>query len=308
MPPASSRRSSSARSPAAGPRRIAGQVIRVGRVTLIDDTYNASPPSVTAALDLLAGLPGRRVAVLGEMLELGKGAATGHRDVGTAAAADLRPARGRRRRAPRDRRRREGGRPRRRRGSSRRAIATRRSTCCAAGSATATSSSSRRPAASSSTCSSTRFAPSWPRHAPDERPADPGGPARLRGHGDHHARVHPLVRYIGMGKQILVEGPESPPGEGRHADDGRPPDHRRGHRPVLLHSGGLPPGGIIAPLATLLLVGGLGAFDDYLNARTGEGISARQKMLWLVVVAVVAAYQIQTRTRSTRSPSRSSAR
>ena len=64
-----------------------GQVVRVGRVTLIDDTYNASPPSVTAALDLLAGLPGRRVAVLGEMLELGKGAATGHREVGTAAAA-----------------------------------------------------------------------------------------------------------------------------------------------------------------------------------------------------------------------------
>ena len=55
----------------------------------------------------------------------------------------------------------------------------------------------------------------------------------------------------------------------------------------------LPPGGIIAPLATLLLVGGLGAFDDYLNAKTGEGISARQKMLWLVVVAVFAAYQIQ---------------
>jgi len=64
-----------------------GQVIRLGRVTLIDDSYNASPASVTAALDLLAGLPGRRIAVLGEMLELGKGAATGHRDVGTAAAA-----------------------------------------------------------------------------------------------------------------------------------------------------------------------------------------------------------------------------
>ncbi len=56
-------------------------------MTLIDDAYNASPPSVTAALDLLAGLPGRRIAVLGEMLELGKGAVTGHREVGTAAAA-----------------------------------------------------------------------------------------------------------------------------------------------------------------------------------------------------------------------------
>jgi UDP-N-acetylmuramoyl-tripeptide--D-alanyl-D-alanine ligase len=63
------------------------EVRRIGEITVIDDAYNASPPSVTAALDLLAGLPGRRVAVLGEMLELGKGAVSGHRDVGTAAAA-----------------------------------------------------------------------------------------------------------------------------------------------------------------------------------------------------------------------------
>ena len=48
-----------------------------------------------------------------------------------------------------------------------------------------------------------------------------------------------------------------------------------------------------APLATLVLVGGLGAFDDYMNARTGEGIRARQKFIWLTVVAVVAAWQIQ---------------
>jgi UDP-N-acetylmuramoyl-tripeptide--D-alanyl-D-alanine ligase len=66
-----------------------GEVVRLGRVMLIDDAYNASPPSVTAALDMLAGLPGRRIAVLGEMLELGKGAATGHREVGTAAAATV---------------------------------------------------------------------------------------------------------------------------------------------------------------------------------------------------------------------------
>ena len=66
-----------------------GQVHRAGRVTLIDDAYNASPPSVTAALDMLAGMPGRRVAVLGEMLELGKAAASGHREVGTAAAATV---------------------------------------------------------------------------------------------------------------------------------------------------------------------------------------------------------------------------
>ena len=66
-----------------------GQVERIGRITLIDDAYNASPASVTAALDMLAGLPGRRIAVLGEMLELGKGAVAGHREVGTAAAATV---------------------------------------------------------------------------------------------------------------------------------------------------------------------------------------------------------------------------
>jgi UDP-N-acetylmuramoyl-tripeptide--D-alanyl-D-alanine ligase len=64
-----------------------GQVVVAGGVTIIDDTYNASPASVLAALELLAGLPGRRIAVLGEMLELGDAADAGHREVGRAAAA-----------------------------------------------------------------------------------------------------------------------------------------------------------------------------------------------------------------------------
>jgi phospho-N-acetylmuramoyl-pentapeptide-transferase len=99
--------------------------------------------------------------------------------------------------------------------------------------------------------------------------------------------------FFGMGKQILEEGPES-----HQVKRGTP---TMGGLLIIgvvlalffLLRAGLPPGGIIAPLATLLLVGLLGAFDDYLNAKTGEGISARQKMLWLVVVGVVAAYQIQ---------------
>ncbi|MCL4535669.1 MAG: UDP-N-acetylmuramoyl-tripeptide--D-alanyl-D-alanine ligase [Bacteroidetes bacterium] len=56
---------------------------------LIDDTYNAAPVSVHAALDLLSDLPGRRVAVLGDMLELGPYEESAHREVGRWAAAVL---------------------------------------------------------------------------------------------------------------------------------------------------------------------------------------------------------------------------
>jgi UDP-N-acetylmuramoyl-tripeptide--D-alanyl-D-alanine ligase len=49
---------------------------------LLDDTYNSSPASCLAALNLLAELSGRRVAVLGDMLELGYDEAMGHALVG----------------------------------------------------------------------------------------------------------------------------------------------------------------------------------------------------------------------------------
>ena len=63
--------------------------------TIIDDTYNASPASTIAALNLLADLApeghGRRVAVLGDMRELGDYTAEGHKLVGrrTASVLDL---------------------------------------------------------------------------------------------------------------------------------------------------------------------------------------------------------------------------
>jgi UDP-N-acetylmuramoyl-tripeptide--D-alanyl-D-alanine ligase len=63
------------------------QLVRAGGLTIVDDTYNASPASVGAALELLSGLPGRHVAVLGEMLELGEAHDAGHRSVGEAASA-----------------------------------------------------------------------------------------------------------------------------------------------------------------------------------------------------------------------------
>lgn len=61
-------------------------LIEAAGTTIVDDSYNASPASMVAALELLAGLPGRRVAILGEMLELGDAAAEGHTAVGRAAA------------------------------------------------------------------------------------------------------------------------------------------------------------------------------------------------------------------------------
>ena len=60
-------------------------VKKTGSLTLIDDCYNASPTSVKAALKSLSGLSGRRVAILGDMLELGDYADGLHREVGEAA-------------------------------------------------------------------------------------------------------------------------------------------------------------------------------------------------------------------------------
>jgi len=54
---------------------------------VIDDAWNASLPSMLAALDVLAAIPRRRVAVLGEMRELGAESAAAHRAVGRRAGA-----------------------------------------------------------------------------------------------------------------------------------------------------------------------------------------------------------------------------
>ena len=52
---------------------------------IVDDSYNASPASVEAALDLVATIPGRKIAILGDMYELGEMEEPSHRQVGNKA-------------------------------------------------------------------------------------------------------------------------------------------------------------------------------------------------------------------------------
>ena len=255
-------------------------------MTVVDDTYNASPRSVVAALDLLAGLPGRRVAVLGEMLELGEASDEGHRVVGEAAArtVDWLVVVGPVRRGIAE-------------GAAAAGLADRdiirvpdaetrpRRPACRA-SATATSCWSRRRAGS-------RL----------ERVVD--GLRRELGERAAAMTVEliqglllafalmvilmsPYIRLLhalGFGKRIRQEGPES-----HYIKEGTP---TMGGLLIVgvvigiyffLRPG--PDASTFAPLAALAGVGALGAFDDYLNARTGEGIRVRQKLIWLTVVAV----------------------
>lgn len=53
--------------------------------TLIDDTYNANPASVKAAIAVLSSMPGKKILVLGDMGELGTNASELHRELGSAA-------------------------------------------------------------------------------------------------------------------------------------------------------------------------------------------------------------------------------
>jgi phospho-N-acetylmuramoyl-pentapeptide-transferase len=100
-----------------------------------------------------------------------------------------------------------------------------------------------------------------------------------------------LLQALGFGKRIRQEGPET-----HYVKEGTP---TMGGLLIVLVVLAIffflrqPRADTFAPLAALAGVGALGAFDDYLNARTGEGIRARQKLIWLTVVAFVAAWQIQ---------------
>ncbi len=68
--------------------RAVAQMLDNG-VRLIDDSYNANPASICAAIDVLASFAGRTVLVLGDMGELGEWAEQGHRDVGAYASGKV---------------------------------------------------------------------------------------------------------------------------------------------------------------------------------------------------------------------------
>jgi phospho-N-acetylmuramoyl-pentapeptide-transferase len=105
-----------------------------------------------------------------------------------------------------------------------------------------------------------------------------------------------VVRRLGMGKKIRIDGPQT-----HYVKEGTP---TMGGLLIIgvvlacamvahLVTGRFIDSGTFAPLATLALVGVLGTVDDWLNARRGEGIRMRQKLLWQIVVALAAAWQIQ---------------
>lgn len=58
-------------------------VINTGKIRIIDDCYNANPNSVRASIDTLKNFDGRKVAVLGDMKELGKNELALHRETGS---------------------------------------------------------------------------------------------------------------------------------------------------------------------------------------------------------------------------------
>ena len=69
------------------PAKMRMQLERVGGAVILNDAYNANADSMRAALETLAEFPapGRRIAILGDMAELGETASAAHREIGTLA-------------------------------------------------------------------------------------------------------------------------------------------------------------------------------------------------------------------------------
>jgi phospho-N-acetylmuramoyl-pentapeptide-transferase len=100
-----------------------------------------------------------------------------------------------------------------------------------------------------------------------------------------------LLRWLGLGKKIREEGPDS-----HQIKQGTPTMGGVLIVAVILALAfvfGALDVSTYSPLAVLALVGALGAFDDFLNARTGFGIRGRHKLVWQTVVAIGVAIYVQ---------------
>lgn len=73
--------------PVKGRSKVLRLAVQGRAVTLVDDTYNANPDSVRAAIDVLADLPGPHILVLGDMGEVGHQGAVFHAEAGRYAQA-----------------------------------------------------------------------------------------------------------------------------------------------------------------------------------------------------------------------------
>jgi UDP-N-acetylmuramoyl-tripeptide--D-alanyl-D-alanine ligase len=58
------------------------EIKRIGNFNIVDDTYNSNPDSLLNAVSFLSHMPGRKIVVLGPMLELGANSFSIHRDIG----------------------------------------------------------------------------------------------------------------------------------------------------------------------------------------------------------------------------------
>ncbi len=100
-----------------------------------------------------------------------------------------------------------------------------------------------------------------------------------------------LLRRLGFGKQIRVEGPEAHFGKAGTPTMG-------GMLMIvvvmfLAMAMRIEDVSTLTPMLTLVGVGILGAVDDYVNARSGIGMRGRYKLIWQTLVALLAAWYIQ---------------
>ncbi|HLY36115.1 MAG TPA: phospho-N-acetylmuramoyl-pentapeptide-transferase [Candidatus Limnocylindria bacterium] len=100
-----------------------------------------------------------------------------------------------------------------------------------------------------------------------------------------------LLRRLGFGKQIRVDGPQ-----GHLSKAGTPTMGGMLMVVVVMFLAmamRIEDVSTLTPMLTLVGVGILGAIDDYVNAQTGIGMRGRWKLIWQTVVAVLAAWYIQ---------------